>query len=76
MTMKYIRDTYGVPAYRGARVRYCRGKLGMDPRIGTIMSADGAYLRIRFDGDLRTYPAPFHPAWGLTYLSSASRDSA
>lgn len=72
MSIKYIRDTYGVPAYRGARVAYHHGKIGIDPRFGTIVSTDGAYLRIRFDGDKRTYPAPFHPEWGLSYLSDAS----
>ena len=66
--MKYIRDTYGVPARRGARVEYQSDKVGRQPRRGTITSADGAYLRIRFDGDRRTYPAPFHPQWGITYV--------
>lgn len=67
-SMKYIRDTYGVPARRGARVEYQSDKVGREPRRGTITSADGAYLRIRFDGDVCTYPGVFHPEWGLTYL--------
>ena len=67
MGMKYIRDTYGVPARRGVRVEYAKD--GHQPWRGVITSANGAYLRIRRDGDVRTYPRNFHPEWGITYLS-------
>ena len=72
MTMEYIRKSYGVPAKRGARVEY-RGDVNHAPWQGTIVSADGHYLRIRRDGDTRTYPVPFHPQWGLTYLVPNAR---
>ena len=71
MTLKYIRDTYGVPAFRGTRVEYKPYKPGHPPWRGTIMSSDGPYLRIKRDGEKKTYPAPFHPEWNLTYLSEA-----
>jgi len=67
MSMAYIRKTYGVPARRGMRVTYQPDTAGRAPWHGVITSAQGAYLRIRRDGDTRTYPAPFHPEWGLTY---------
>jgi hypothetical protein len=70
MSLEYIRKTYGVPAFRGARVRYETRK-GRQPWFGRITSADGAYLRILRDGDKRTYPARFHPTWGMTYLDNA-----
>ena len=68
MSLAYIRKTYGVPAKRGARVEFQSDKPGHGPWRCTITSADGAYLRLRRDGDTRTYPARFHPTWGLTYL--------
>lgn len=66
MSLKYIRKTYGVPAYRGQRVTYRKDE-NHAPKSGKITSARGAYLRIFFDGDLKTYPGVFHPTWNLTY---------
>lgn len=68
MSMKYIRDRYGVPAKRGARVRYSGGDM---PVEGTITSAaPGAHLRIRLDGDKGV--CYFHPTWKLEYLPTES----
>ncbi len=64
----YIQKTYGVPAKRGQRVRYQPEGAGKEPWEGVITSAEGHYLNIRRDGDTKTYPAPFHPTYGLTYL--------
>lgn len=72
MSMKYIRDHYGVPAQRGARVRFQPYQFGNKAWNGTITSAAGQYLRIRRDGDKRTYPARFHPTFGLTYLEAGN----
>lgn len=66
--MKYIRDTYGVPAKRGGRVKYQDPDKPYKVWFCTITSAQNGYLRLRRDGDIKTYPAPFHPEWGLTYL--------
>jgi hypothetical protein len=68
MNIDYIRQTYGVPAQIGGRVQYQPEIPGARPWQGTIMAAEGAYLRIRRDGDEETYPAPFHPEWNLTYF--------
>ena len=63
MSMAYIRKTYGVPAKRGGRVRYTGGPV---PEFGTIVRSNGAYLNIRMDGAIESYP--FHPTWELEYL--------
>lgn len=58
--MDYIRKFYGVPAKRGARV--CYGASG----YGIIVGSQGAYLRIRMDGE--TQIKSYHPTYLLTYL--------
>jgi hypothetical protein len=60
MSMKHIRDTYGVPAKRGGRIRF----EGRD--IGTIVAARHGRLRIRFEGQKRI--AFLHPTWEVEYL--------
>ena len=66
MSLEYIRNTYKVPAYRGVRVRYTDEK-GRSYE-GVITSSNGQYLRIRRDGESRTYPAYFHPTWNIEYV--------
>lgn len=63
--MKWIRQTYKVPAFRGREVEYTRE--GHTPKTGKITSACRGDLRIRFQGDVCTYPAFFHPR-DLRYL--------
>lgn len=65
MSMDYIRRTYGVPARRGDRIIY--GGITA-PIAGTITMADGAYLRVRFDGWKKS--VRLHPTWRITYLPS------
>ncbi len=65
MSLAYIRDTYKVPAKRGARVEYTWPK---PARMGTIISGRGAKLRIRLDGDSHT--GLYHPTWELRYLAA------
>ena len=71
MSMQYIRQRYGVPAKRGARIRYT----GLDEdRLGTIVGSDyGAHLRIRLDGD--TEIASFHPTWEIKYLDTTLKEA-
>jgi len=57
--MKYIRDRYGVPARRGARVTFCG-----TPH--TIVASKGQYLRVREDGRKRI--DSIHPTWNVVYL--------
>lgn len=58
MSMDYIRNRYGVPAKRGARVV-------ADGKPGTIVAARGGHLRIRLDGEKRT--GSWHPTWNMDY---------
>lgn len=60
---EYIRSYYGVPAKRGARIRY-RGK-----NLGTITSTQAAGLRIRMDGE-KYSDGPYHPTWEMEYLDA------
>ena len=63
--VKYIRNYYGVPAYRGCRVKYSGGRT---PRFGTVTSSRGPYLRVRLDGE--KHAGIYHPTWKLEYLET------
>ena len=56
--LQYVRDYYGVPAYRGVRVNV----YGKD---GVIEKGEGAYIMVRVDGD--RHARPYHPTDGVTY---------
>ena len=60
--MNYIRNYYGVPAKRGARIYYTHAK-----KYGTIVGSKGAYLRIRMDGEGGA-GGLYHPTWCIQYL--------
>ena len=62
--MRYIRDRYGVPAKRGAKV--CYSDL-VGNRFGVITAARMGFIRIRFDGQ-KDSDGPFHPVWRIKYL--------
>jgi hypothetical protein len=66
VSMQYIRDTYGVPAKRGAKVRYT-GDGGT--RVGTIVASDGAYIRVRFP---QAGIVSLHPTWKVEYLDESA----
>lgn len=63
--MQYIRETYKVPAKRGARVRYTGDG---HASLGTVLGSHGARLRVQIDGE----PAArtFHPTWEIEYLDA------
>lgn len=70
--MKYIRNYYGVPAKRGARIKFhsdtakfIQGFLYRSKQ-GTIVSAKGNYIRVRFDNSDRI--ETLHPTWNVEYL--------
>jgi hypothetical protein len=65
MSMDYIRRQYGVPAKRGARVRYTGG---LSPAEGRITSARGPHIRVRLDGEKRS--DVYHPTWKIEYLDA------
>lgn len=56
---RYIKEAYGVNAEVGQRVI-------VDGKPGRIIGFDGAYLRVRFDGE--TVAVNCHPTWRVTYL--------
>jgi len=69
MSMKYIRDYYGVPAKRGTQVTITTPKMG--DIQGTIVASRGAYIRVRPDlsgGRILTY----HPTDNIRYKSKES----
>jgi hypothetical protein len=61
----WIRQNYGVPAKRGARVEYTAGG---GSKLGTIKSTSGPHLMILLDGS--KHAMPFHPTWELRYLDA------
>ncbi|MEN6534115.1 MAG: hypothetical protein ABFD89_10665 [Bryobacteraceae bacterium] len=63
MSMDYIRDTYGVPAKRGARIEYTGGEV---PRLGTIIGTRNAHIKVRFDDS--PIHGNLHPTWKVRYL--------
>lgn len=63
MSLDYIRQYYGVPAYKDVRVRLSYSKVTFE---GVIVGADGPHLRVRFDGE--RHAKPVHATWQLTYL--------
>jgi hypothetical protein len=71
--MEYIRKTYNVPAKRGARIEFSGDETAKfiqgflyQPKRGTIVSARGGYIRVKFDG-YDTWRA-LHPTWRIKYV--------
>ena len=69
----YIRRTYGVPAWRGARV-LCDWYPPEPARDGVITGSDDARLRVRLDGENRSRIC--HPTWNMTYAAAQSEPLA
>jgi hypothetical protein len=59
--MDYIRRRYGVPAKRGARVKYFNTH-------GTITGSSNGRLRIKLDGEKHSFR--FHPTWNIEYTET------
>ena len=68
MSLKYIRDCYGVPAYRGARIRFTPNE--NEVWEGRITSARMARLRVLVDDRVPGYRGrlTLHPTWNVEYL--------
>lgn len=62
--LQYIRRVYGVPAFRGRRIRYTGGAA---PVEGEIKAASGARLSVRVDGVKGR--VLLHPTWEVEYLN-------
>lgn len=67
MSMKYIRDYYGVPAKRGAAIIYT----GNGERVaGRIIGSISGHLRARLVGV--EYTVILHPTWKVEYLEPSA----
>lgn len=64
-SLTYVKEKYGVPAKRGMRVLTYRGE-------GTVTCGDGAYVRVRVDGD--KHSGRYHPL-SLDYLDGIDKDA-
>lgn len=67
MDTDYISRQYGVPVSIGGRIRYTGDA---QPQLGTIVSVEGARLRIKLDG--QAHVGLFHPTWEIEYLEGAA----
>jgi len=66
MSLKYISESYGVPAKKGQRIIYT----GLNyPRPGEIVGSHNASIKVVFDDEPeRTYI--HHPTWNVEYVES------
>lgn len=62
----YINSHYGLSVKRGTRLEYSGNK--NKTKLGTVTSASGAHINIRFDGEAKA-TGPFHPTWAIRYLT-------
>jgi len=69
VSLKYIRKAYGVPAYRGARIRYTDEQGAIFN--GRITSAQSGRLRVLVDDRVEGYRGRMilHPTWHVEYLA-------
>ena len=66
MSMKYIRDTYGVPAKRGMEITFRKCE-HVTLNRGWIVGSRGQYLRVRLRGNLGVFN--IHPTWMVNYIT-------
>ena len=66
---EYINRAYRLSMGRGTRVRYTPDGVASKAsgRLGTVTGAEGAYLRIRMDGD--SFSLLYHPKWELEVIT-------
>ena len=60
---EWLGRQYAVPIRIGGRVRYTGDR---QPQDGTIVSVEGARLRIKLDG--QAHVGLYHPTWEIEYL--------
>lgn len=65
----YINSTYGLSIKRGSRVTYTGDGRS---RHGTVTSADGAHINVRFDDAPRKTVGPLHPTWEMQHEGSTT----
>ncbi len=62
----YINKTYGLSLKRGSRVEYTGDR---EVKRGTVTSAAGAHINVRFDGSAAS-AGPFHPTWEMRQIET------
>jgi hypothetical protein len=68
--LAWIRQYYGVPAWRGVKVRF--SGVGGESITGRIMSGVGGKLWIRLDRDGTRF-GPLHPTWEMEYINDVEQ---
>lgn len=70
MSLHYIRQAYGVPAFRGQRIRYTTPEGVVI--TGAITMANGSYISVKMDcwpkDGKRRENLRLHPTWNIEYL--------
>jgi hypothetical protein len=69
MSLKQLRETYNVPAYRGAKVIYT--DCSDVEHIGHITSSNGSHISVKFGTGK---PRKHHPTWHIEYVDEALGD--
>ena len=67
VSMDYIRRTYGVPAKRGAKIKF-DGVFGDGGITGTVIGSRSQYLRVRMDRTGLIWT--LRPTWMVEYLKT------
>ena len=67
---EYVNRTYDLSLRRGSRVEYT-GDRNAGPKQGSVASANGQYINIRFDGDHKV-SGPFHPTWEMKQIDEVT----
>ncbi len=66
MSLKYISESYGVPAKKGQRIIYT----GLNyPRPGEIVGSHDASIKVIFDDEPETTKL-YNPVWDMEYVES------
>lgn len=76
MSLKYIRNYYKVPAFRGTKIIYSSSDGEAIP--AKITGSCGARLRARIknhDGAYQRYSHIFHPTWHIIYIPNPQVDT-
>ncbi len=68
MSLEYIRQHYGVPAFEGREVIYTwpTGERHQGVIVGAADDGN-AYLMVRLPGLYGAEPVPMHPTWEIEY---------
>ena len=66
MSIKYIRENYGVPAKIGTKIKFTPHNDESKMREGVIVGSKDSYLKVKFGKEKEI--TILHPTWALEYL--------